>query len=85
MWNRLKTWLRRHGLTRCRHDWVQAREFFREYEGRDYGYLDPMPMRHHPDWQANAYVCRKCHETRVAVEKIADGQKIGRFTDDLRV
>jgi len=61
----------------CKHDWVQGREFYKEYEGKDYEFLGPSPMKYHPGYQANIYVCRKCHETYVAIEKIDNGEKIG--------
>ena len=77
MWSKAKRWLYRHGIIKCKHDWVPAREFYREYDGQDYEYLDPSPMKNHPGYQAAPYICRKCHEGTVAIERIEDGKMIG--------
>lgn len=73
MWSKIKRWFWRHGIVKCKHDWVQAREFYREYEGKDHEYLEPTPMKYHPGYQANAYVCRKCYDYITTIEKIEDG------------
>ena len=70
MWSKVKRWLRRKGIIKCKHDWVPAREFYRWYKGQDYEYLEPTPMKYHPGYQAAAYICKKCYEDCVVIEKI---------------
>jgi hypothetical protein len=70
MWSKIKRWFWRHGIIKCKHEWVPAREFYREYDGEDHDYLEPKPMKHNPAYKAAAYVCRKCYETYIAIEEI---------------
>lgn len=73
MWNKIKRWFWRKGIIKCKHDWVQAREFYKWYDGKDYDYLEPTPMKYHPGYQSNVYVCRKCYDYITTIEKIEDG------------
>ena len=85
MWNRIKRWLYRKGIIKCKHNWVPAREFYKEYSGEDYDFLDPSPMDHHPEYQAVPYVCKKCNESCVMIEEIETGKQIGGVANDLRI
>ena len=70
MWSKAKRWLCRKGIIKCKHDWVPAREFYKWYEGQDYEHLEPAPMKYHSGYQAAAYICKKCYESCVVIEKI---------------
>ena len=72
MWSRVKRWLYWHGLAKCKHDWVPARQFYLEYEGKDHEYLRPIPKTDMPGYQCAAYVCRKCYDHYTTIEKIKD-------------
>ena len=85
MWNRIKWWLTEKRRRHCKHDWVPARQFYREYKGEDCDYLEPTPMKYHPDFKASPYVCRKCHDSCVMIEEIETGKQLGGVTNDLRV
>ena len=74
-WNKIFRWLYWHGLVKCKHDWVPARQFYREHNGQDNEYLDPTPMKHYEGYQAAPYVCRKCYDTKVEAEKIGEPDK----------
>ena len=75
MWNKVKRWFWRHGIFKCKHDWVPARQFYKEYKGEDYEFLEPTPMKYHSEYQSAAYVCRKCYESMVVAEKIGEPDK----------
>jgi hypothetical protein len=75
MSNKIQRWFWRHGIIKCKHEWVPARQFYKEYEGKDYEFLEPSPMEHCPEYQSAAYVCRKCYESIVVAEKIGEPNK----------
>lgn len=75
MWSKIYRWLYWHRIIKCKHDWVPARQFYKEYEGKDYEFLEPTPMEHHPEYQSAPYVCRKCYDSIVVAEKIGDPDK----------
>ena len=75
MSNKIQRWFWRHGIIKCKHDWVPARQFYKEYDGKDYEFLEPSPMKHHPEYQSTPYVCRKCYESIVVAEKIDEPDK----------
>jgi hypothetical protein len=77
MWSRIKRWLYWHGLAKCKHDWVPARQFYLEYEGKDHEYLEPKPMKDGTEYQVAPYVCRKCYDHYIAIEQIEDGKAVG--------
>ena len=85
MWNRIKRWFWRKGIIKCKHDWIPAREFYKEYSGEDYDFLDPSPMKYHPGYQAVPYVCKKCYDRCIMIEEIETGKQLGGVTDDLRL
>lgn len=84
-WNKIKRWFWRKGIIKCNHDWVPAREFYKEYDGKDYEFLDPTPMKYYPGHQAAAYVCKKCYDSCVMIEEIETRKQLGGVTNDLRV
>ncbi len=67
----------RYRLFPCKHHWVQGAEFWHNRTGENYDYLLPSPMLHNPEYQSNCYVCDKCFESIVTIEKIEDGKPIG--------
>jgi hypothetical protein len=73
MWNKIKRWLWRKGIIKCKHEWVPAREFYAEWEGKDHENLKPKPMKYRSGYQTNAYVCRKCYDYYLTIEKVEDG------------
>ena len=85
MWNKIYRWLYWHRIIKCKHDWVPARQFYQEYEGKDYEFLEPSPMKYHPEYQSAPYICRKCHDSCVMIEEIETGKQLGGVTNDLRV
>ena len=60
----------RYWLFPCKHEWVQGAEYWHTKTGEDYDYLLPKPMKYHPGWQANCYICPKCGQTITTIEKI---------------
>lgn len=72
MWSKVKRWLWRHGILKCKHEWVPAREFYEEYDGKERPELEPKPMKHHSGYRSAAYVCRKCYDYYLSIEKIED-------------
>ena len=66
----------RYALFPCKHHWVQGAEYWHNRTGGNYDYLLPSPMPKSPGHQANCYVCDKCGESIVVIEKIDDGKPI---------
>lgn len=58
----------------CEHKWVQGAEYWHNKTGENYDYLLPRPMKYHPKYQANCYICEKCGETITTIEEIEDGK-----------
>ena len=85
MWSKAKRWLYRHGIIKCKHEWIPAREFYKDYNGQDCEYLEPTPMKYHSGYQASPYVCKKCYDSCVMIEEIETGKQLGGVTNDLRV
>ena len=77
MWNRIKWWLVKRKRSRCNHNWIQGAEYWHNKTGENYDYLLPEPMKYHPGYQANCYICDKCGKTITTIEKIDTGEKIG--------
>ena len=44
-----------------------------EWEGKDHENLKPKPMKYRSGYQTNAYVCRKCYDYYLTIEKVEDG------------
>ena len=63
----------------CKHKWVQGAEYWHNKTGENYDYLLPEPMLHHPDMQANCYVCEKCGLSITTIEKIENNKVVGVF------
>lgn len=53
----------------CKHAWIQAAEYWHNKTGKDYKHLTPTPMKYHPGYQANCYVCSKCGKSIITIEK----------------
>ena len=73
----------RYWLFPCKHKWVQGAEYWHNKTGENYDYLLPSPMKYHPEYQSNCYVCEKCGESIVTIEKIEDGQMVGGFPTNI--
>lgn len=54
----------------CKHKWIQGAEYWHNKTGENYDYLLPEQMKYHPDMQTNCYVCEKCGESLITIEKI---------------
>ena len=53
----------------CKHKWVQGAEYWYNKTGENYDYLLPKPMKYHPEYQSNCYVCEKCGESIITIKK----------------
>jgi len=65
----------RYRLFPCKHEWVQAAEFWHNKTGENYDYLLPSPMEHYSGYQSNCYICKKCFEEIITIEKIENANK----------
>lgn len=72
----------RYWLFPCKHNWVQAAEYWHNKTGNNYYYLLPEPMLYHPEYQTNCYVCDKCKRSIVVIEEVKTNMPIGVVIDN---